>query len=362
MEEVRKGYKMTDIGIIPKDWEVKEIGTLLNIGNGSDYKHLGKGEIPVYGTGGLITYVDDYLYDGETVCIGRKGTIDKPLYFNGKIWTVDTLFYTHSFINSLPKYIYYNFLTIDWKSYNEASGVPSLSKKIISKILIGIPKTIIEQTAIATALSDIDSLISALDKKIEKKKAIKQGIMQQLLTGKIRLPNFNKKWVKRNLGDLLVIKNGRDYKHLHYGNVPVYGTGGLMTFVDDFLYEGETVCIGRKGTIDKPYYFNGKIWTVDTLYYTCNFTNCIAKYIFYLFSTIDWISYNEATGVPSLSQSIIYSIEVMLPSTLAEQTAIVTFLSDCDKEISSLEAKRDKYKEMKQGMMQQLLTGIIRLI
>lgn len=84
-------FKDTEIGKIPEEWEVKKLGAFFDIGNGRDYKHLNTGKIPVYGTGGLMTYVNEYLYDGETVCIGRKGTINMPQYHNGKIWTVDTL-------------------------------------------------------------------------------------------------------------------------------------------------------------------------------------------------------------------------------------------------------------------------------
>ena len=92
--EIKKGYKMTDVGVIPEDWEVKSIGEVLSICNGMDYKHLNIGNYPVYGTGGLIAKVDDYLFEGESVCIGRKGTIDNPIYLNEKFWTVDTLFYS----------------------------------------------------------------------------------------------------------------------------------------------------------------------------------------------------------------------------------------------------------------------------
>ena len=114
---------------IPTEWEVEKIGNILKIGSGKDYKHLSSGEIPVIGTGGIMTYVDDYLFEGESVGIGRKGTIDKPRYLKGKFWTVDTLFYTHSFNGTFAKYVYYLFLTINWYKFNEASGVPSLSKK-----------------------------------------------------------------------------------------------------------------------------------------------------------------------------------------------------------------------------------------
>ena len=89
--------------------KVIRLGDCLKIGHGKDYKHLQEGNIPVYGTGGYMTSVSDYLHDGPTVCIGRKGTIDVPQYHEGKIWTVDTLFYTYDFIGVIPKYLYYVF-------------------------------------------------------------------------------------------------------------------------------------------------------------------------------------------------------------------------------------------------------------
>ena len=102
---IRLGYKKTEIGIIPQEWEVKRLGACFSIGHGRDYKHLSNGDIPVYGSGGIICYVSSFLHDGETVCIGRKGTINKPFYYNEPIWTVDTLFYTHSFQSVLPRYV-----------------------------------------------------------------------------------------------------------------------------------------------------------------------------------------------------------------------------------------------------------------
>ena len=140
------------------DWQTKTIADVLKIGSGKDYRHLGMGAIPVFGTGGLMTHVDSFLYEGETVCIGRKGTIDKPMYYSGKIWTVDTLFYTHAFVNVLPKFIFYIFQLINWLQYNEASGVPSLSKNTIEKIQVNIP-SYSEQTLIADSLSLIDEKI-----------------------------------------------------------------------------------------------------------------------------------------------------------------------------------------------------------
>ena len=135
------------------------IGDILSIGSGKDYQHLREGEIPVYGTGGLISHVNESLYDGESVCIGRKGTINKPLYLSGRFWTVDTLFYTRSFNGILPRFCYHLFCTIDWLTYNEASGVPSLSKSTIEKILVSIPQIDI-QKRIVQILDSIEEKIN----------------------------------------------------------------------------------------------------------------------------------------------------------------------------------------------------------
>ena len=169
----------------PKEgWKKVRLGDCLTIGNGQDYKHLQSGDIPVYGTGGVMTYVDDFLYEGETVCIGRKGTINKPMYYKGKIWTVDTLFYTHSFVRVMPLFIYYVFCNIDWNKYNEATGVPSLSKETIYKIELSVPD-LAEQCRIATILSGIDAKIAAEEKVLEKYGKIKKGMMERLLDGEV---------------------------------------------------------------------------------------------------------------------------------------------------------------------------------
>ena len=160
-------------------WERKKIKEILTIGSGKDYKHLNDGAIPVYGTGGIITFVDSFLYNGETVCIGRKGTIDKPLYYNGKIWTVDTLFYTHSFNNSVPKFVFNIFQNINWKEYNEASGVPSLSKSTIEKIEISIP-CLEEQYKIANFFSSIQQKIDIEKQILEQLELQKKFLLANL--------------------------------------------------------------------------------------------------------------------------------------------------------------------------------------
>ena len=162
-----------------KEWKSTKIGNVLSIGSGRDYKHLEDGSIPVYGTGGYMLSVDSYLYDGESVCIGRKGTINKPIFLKGKFWTVDTLFYTHTFRSITPRFCYYLFTTIDWLKYNEASGVPSLSKVTIENISISIPDLVTQKRFCAV----LDSMTDKLDieqKLLDAYHAQKQYLLQQI--------------------------------------------------------------------------------------------------------------------------------------------------------------------------------------
>ncbi len=197
------------------EWKEKSLKDLFTIGSGRDYKHLDNGEIPVYGTGGYMLSVNDYLYDGESVCIGRKGTIDKPVLLTGKFWTVDTLFYTHSFKECLPRFVLSIFQNIDWKKHNEAGGVPSLSKTNIEKLNVVIPK-LKEQQKIADCLSSIDDLITAESKKLESIKNHKKGLMQNLFpsegktTPNFRFPEFKNdgEWEVKPLGKICKYSNG----------------------------------------------------------------------------------------------------------------------------------------------------------
>ena len=161
------------------EWEKTTIGKILTIGNGRDYKHLTEGNIPVFGTGGYMLSVNEYLYDGESVFIGRKGTINKPFFFSGKFWTVDTLFYTHKFVDVLPYFVYGLFQRINWNNYNEASGVPSLSKSTIEKISINVP-IVEEQRKIANLMSLLDDRIATQIKIIEDLKKLKSAISNEI--------------------------------------------------------------------------------------------------------------------------------------------------------------------------------------
>lgn len=219
-----------------------------------------------------------------------------------------------------------------------------------------------EQRKIAQILSTWDRGIATTEKLIDASKQQKKALMQQLLTGKKRLVDpetgkaFEGEWEEVKLGEILKIGSGKDYKHLDQGNVPVYGTGGYMLSVSDYLYDGDSVCIGRKGTIDKPMLLTGKFWTVDTLFFTHSFNQTTPQFIYQYFLTINWKKYNEASGVPSLSKSIIEKISIKIP-TLEEQQKIASVLIAADKEIELLKAKLAHFKQEKKALMQQLLTG-----
>jgi type I restriction enzyme S subunit len=176
---------------------------------------------------------------------------------------------------------------------------------------------------------------------------------------KLRFPEFNDTWKKAKIGDILKIGSGKDYKHLDTGLIPVFGSGGLMAKVNKPLFSGETIFIGRKGSIDKPFYYEGEFWTVDTLFYTYAFRNSNPKFIFCLFQKINWYLYNEASGVPSLSKKTIESIEVNLTS-LIEQQKISSFISKVDEKIQYLKKQQTLLERYKKGLIQKIFSHELR--
>lgn len=238
----------------------------------------------------------------------------------------------------------------------------NVNTDIVKGLHVCIPADVREQERIAAALWDIDDLIATLERLIAKKQAIKQGMMQQLLTGRTRLPGFTGEWTDRLLGEVLTVRHGRNQRSVERssGAIPILATGGQIGWADRPLYSKPSVLIGRKGTIDRPQYQSRPFWTVDTLFYTEISAKADPRFLYYVFQTIDWRSMNEASGVPSLSSTRIESVEVQLPD-LAEQIAIREVLDNSDAEITVLDTRLTKARAIKTGMMQQLLTGHIRL-
>ena len=235
-------------------------------------------------------------------------------------------------------------------------AVPQINKTDFSNFKYFFP-TLPEQQKIASFLSAVDEKIQQLSRKKELLEQYKKGVMQQLFSGKLRFKEENGKdypdWEEKKLGEVLKIGSGKDYKHLDAGNIPVFGTGGYMLSVNKFLHSGETVFIGRKGTIDKPFYFEGDFWTVDTLFYTHTFKNTIPKFIYCVFQQIDWKLHNEASGVPSLSKSTIEKLKFDFPC-IEEQQKIANFLSSIDAKIENTKDELCKIQLFKKGLLQQL--------
>ncbi|MCX6733474.1 MAG: restriction endonuclease subunit S [Candidatus Peregrinibacteria bacterium] len=215
-----------------------------------------------------------------------------------------------------------------------------------------------EQQEIASCLMLTSEWIKNLQTHKELLESYQRGIMQKIFTQEIRFRdddgNNFPMWNNRILGEVLRIGSGKDYKHLERGNIPVFGTGGYMFSVNKSLYSGETVFIGRKGTIDKPFYYNGDFWTVDTLFYTHSFKGITPKFTSYIFQKINWQKYNEASGVPSLSRATIEKIKINLPS-LHEQQKITNFLESADNLIELKSQQIIHAEQWKKGLLQSLL-------
>lgn len=236
------------------------------------------------------------------------------------------------------------------------STIPDLNHGDFYKIAISIP-FLPEQQKIASFLTAVDSKIKQLSKKKALLEQYKKGMMQKLFSQELRFKdeqgNDFPDWEEKRLGELFKVGSGRDYKHLSAGDIPVYGSGGYMTSVDEFLYNGESVCIGRKGTIDKPMFLNGKFWTVDTLFFTHSFTSSIPKFIYAIVQTINWKKYNEASGVPSLSKKTIEQIKISIPF-MKEQEKIADFLSSIDKKINLITTELNHAQSFKKALLQQM--------
>jgi type I restriction enzyme S subunit len=359
-----------------EQWKTVKLGDCLTIGNGCDYKHLKAGDIPVFGTGGLMTHVDDYLYDGETVCIGRKGTINHPLYHDGKIWTVDTLFYTHSFIDVIPKFIYYAFCNIAWNKYNEATGVPSLSKETIYKIEISVP-SLPAQRRIAAILSAADKVIEQTRQLISKYKSIKQGMMEDLLKPK-------EGWKKVRLGEVGEIITGPFGSSLHEKDYTKTGTpivnpqnivNGRIIPMDKCLVSDETVerlckfkmnagdiVIARRGEMGRCAVVeeNQEGWLCGTGSFVIKVDSEKIDPIFIQLQlssdNTKIILENNSIGatMSNLNQGILCELEFLVPD-LPEQRRIAKILSGIDRKIEAEEKVLEKYEKIKKGLMEKLL-------
>ena len=375
--------------MVPSGWKQTKLDNVLTIGGGKDYKHLEEGSIPVFGSGGYMRSVSDYLYDGESVCIGRKGTIDKPMFLKGKFWTVDTLFYTHSFKDSVPYFIYQFFQTVPWRSLSEASGVPSLSKSVIYKVKINLPP-LPEQRKIAKILSTWDKAISTTERLIDNSKQQKKALMQQLLTGRKRLLDdsgkpFEGEWEEVKFGDCINHFGGTALeKHVcedathHFISIGNYSMDGK--YVDKgqrvslnektsakLLQKGELVMVLNDKTKTGDIIGSTILIDEDNKYiYNQRSERIIPKrdvhiiFFWFLLNSSKFRAevFNRSQGGTQIyiNFSSVKTIQIMLPSIL-EQQKIAAVLINANEEIQLLEQQFADLKQEKKALMQQLLTG-----
>lgn len=389
---LKRGYKQTEVGAIPESWEVFALGELGDFKNG-----INKGKED-FGFGFPFVNLLDVF--GKPRINPKSGfglinstDLERKFY---ELKRGDVLFVRSSVkpegvglttlvTNDFPKAVFSGFLIrfrdkgklIDeYKEHcfndqrfrnqlivrSTVSANTNINQDALKELCIPVPPPP-EQRAIAAALSDVDALLASLDALIAKKRLIQQGAMQELLTGKRRLPGFSGEWEVKRLGEILKLHYGQSQKGVSSlgGNFPIFGTGGIVGSTNHYVYDRPSIIIGRKGTIDIPQYVDTPFWAIDTTYYTEVGELAYPKFLYYLFTTIDWYSYNEASGVPSLSAPTLDKIEIRLPKE-PEQRAISDVLSDMEAEIHSLEQQREKSRLIKQGMMQELLTGRTRLV
>lgn len=418
MVEMKSGYKMTEVGVIPEDWEVKNVSESCLIKARIGWQGLKKSEYMSSGDYLLITgtdfdngqvnwkscaYVSKARYEQDSnikirpqdILISKDGTIGKVAYL-GMIPKAGTLNSGIFVIRANDRKIDQVFLSKIFMSFYfeeflnrlvAGSTINHLYQKDFVKFCFPLPNSE-EQTAIATALSDVDSLISALTKKIEKKKAIKQGLMQQLLTGKKRLPGFCGDWIKKNVSSVsdifrggsprpienYIVKSGgvnwikigdvdSSAKYIFRTNEQIIESGIQYS---RFVHSGDLL-LSNSMSFGRPYILKTEGCIHDGWLVIQNYDKYFDKeFLYYLLGSDEVLkqykSLAAGSSVLNLNKDIVGKVVLYFPPSISEQTAIANILSDCDSEIVALEEKRDKYKEIKQGMMQQLLTGKIRLI
>lgn len=408
MKETRK-YKQTELGLLPEDWEVAKLGDKCRfISNNTfsrdflcedgEVKNIHYGDVLIkYGSILDVSQSDIPAINSELLpsyqpkCFAEDGDIiiadtaeDETVCKATELWSIGgkrvvaglhtmwcrpeknifAIKYLGYFINTS---LYHNQVL----PLIQGIKVSSVSKSAIQGTWLCIPP-INEQRRIASALTSIDNLLDSLDRLIAKKRDIKQGTMQQLLSGKKRLKGFPEPWIEIKLGDVFDIKAGgdvvtSDFSPMKFGecNYPIYSNSldnrGLYGYTRIPRCPANSITITGRGTLGHAEYRNHgydaviriiilipKVMEIDC--------NCISSLIN---SQRPFIF--ESTGVPQLTVPQVSDSCIILPPSLPEQQAIASVLTSMDNELSALEAKRKKYEQIKQGMMQQLLTGRIRL-
>ena len=399
---VKEGYKETEIGVIPDDWNLLSAKNLMKIETGSrNTEHKSdNGKYLFFVRSQQVEHIDSYHYDCEAVLTAGDGVGTGKVfhYINGKFDAHQRVYVMSQFKEISGKF-FYNYFKENFGNevakYTAKSSVDSVRRDMIAEMLIPVPSPE-EQQKIAEALSDMDNLISSLEKLIEKKKTIKQGAMQELLTGKKRLPGFDGEWKTKTIEELcyLVTKQtGFDYSNEIKPSLVNSPMPYCIPFIQNKDFEGTSInyttdyYIPKSVAIKYPKILldetcllislSGKIGNVGLFsggklafvggaigiarFYDKNIASWVMLYLQSEAGQKQIFESQKSGAQHNLTVEDVRKLKICLPS-VDEQQAIASILFDMDAEITALEQKLVKCKKLKQGMMQQLLTGKIRLI
>jgi len=372
-------------------WKEATLREVVSLQRGHDLIETQRrqGNVPVMSAAGRYGVHDTAVVTGPGVVVGRSGaSIGQVHYCDVDFWAHNTALYVTSFHGNDPRFIYYFLQSLHLNRYNSGGAQPSLNRNFIYPLEVALPEPE-EQRAMAAALSDVDALIGALDNLIAKKRAIKLAAMHQLLTGKTRLPGFGGDWSSAKLGELGQFSKGRGIKRddvsddgvrcIRYGEIytrydnyvtvldsrilPKVALTALPIKNGDLLFagSGETAeeigkCVAYVG--EEEAYAGGDIVVLSP-------SEGNPVYLGHLMNHFDVAQqksrFGQGDAVVHISARNLARVNVCLPRP-EEQDAIASVLLDLDAEITALEQRRNKTKAIKQGMMQALLTGRVRLM
>jgi type I restriction enzyme S subunit len=388
---VPAGYKQTEVGVIPEGWEVSTVGREFEIKLGKmldaernvgvpkpylgnravQWNRIDISDLPIVPMS--RTDIDRFrLHKGDLLAceggeVGRAAIWEAPIaecYYQKALHRLRPL---RGFNSQLMVALLKHWSDRGWiANYVTQTSIAHLPREKFMEMPMPVPPSA-EQEAIAVALSDADALIESLEQLLVKKRQLKQGAMQELLTGKKRLPGFSGEWEVKRLGDVATLYQPVTIsaQQLVESGFPVYGANGIVGYYDKTNHETWQVTVTCRGstcgTINRTV---DRCWiTGNAMVLNCDHNESISKeFFFHLLSNQDLSVCITGTGQPQIVRAPLAAFEVSLPSTVAEQSAIAAILSDMDAEIAALEAKLAKARQLKQGMMQELLTGRVRLI
>jgi len=369
------------------DWHEMDLGLFATLQRGYDlpYRVRKHGDVPVVTSTGATDTHAEAKEKAPGVVTGRYGTIGEVFFIEEDYWPHNTTLFVKDFHGNDPLFVSYLLRTIDFQSHSGKSGVPGVNRNDLHALRVRIPPTVDEQRSIATTLSDMDELLGALDRLITKKHDLKQAAMQQLLTGKTRLPGFDGKWEVERLGDLAelnrlnVIPASQPAQAYTHFSLPAFDGGktailelGSEIGSNKFRVPQNAILVSKLNPriprIWSPEYIpENSVASTEWLVLTPR-KGVDRKFLFAACSTtfLGQQMGLAATGTTGshqrISPTVAMDLQIPTPTDINEQTEIAKVLSDMNAEINALEQRRDKTRTLKQAMMQELLAGKTRLI